>query len=95
MRMENVGRFSEKPTMQADPPAGIGEAFAHLEAHEGGSVVDELVSRFAARSGKSNHSDSPIPAQETFGEKKHLPLGPGQAVERGNDEGDVVHCGQR
>ena len=77
--------------MKADPAARVGEAFAHLEAQEGGSFCGELACRFGSSSRKGDYGNAPASAHETFGKQKDLAFSPGQPVQRGDDESDVVH----
>ena len=76
--------------MKTNPASRVGQPFAHPQAAERGSRCDQFGGRIASRARERHHADPPAAPKQPFGEQDRLALRAAQAVEAGNEQGNVA-----
>lgn len=79
--------------MHAQPAARIGEALAHLESGEADARPLQIFTRGLAVAGERDDGDDPSALRQALSKRNDLTFRSTQAVETGNDEGDMAHGG--
>jgi hypothetical protein len=89
MGVEDFGLRRSDPAAKSVPATEVGKSLAHFEAEEGDVIGGEIFRGVSAVAGERDDRNAPIAASHSGCELNELPLGSADAIDRGNEVGDV------